>query len=153
MKPFVFNGATIRIEDGTAPRTAPAASGKPAAPTSALAFQPRARKTAKALPKAYAPPKKQADTRASAAAPVPAGSGQDAFRAFMAATNEKRKDKLEEKVASATTKNEGKEDAAATSDPALTASTASTAGQKHALEDADDKSESKRVKFAEDKEA
>lgn len=101
-EPFEFNGATLRIGDQSerakpsAPKgeaAAPAAS----APQSSLAFAPRARKPAKSLGKAYQPPKKAAATAASV--PTTGGQGQDSFRQFMTATNEKRKTNLDAKIA------------------------------------------------------
>lgn len=63
------------------------AAAVPAAPATSLGFQPRIRKTAKALPKAYHVPKAIASE-----APKPSGGqGQADFRAFMNKTNEERK--------------------------------------------------------------
>lgn len=103
-KPVEFNGASLAVktwDEAQAERPAPpaknpetsrnpaiAGTAGSAAPQSSLGFQPRIRKTAKALPKAYHVPK--------AAAPVDAGKpkenqGQADFRAFMNKTNAARK--------------------------------------------------------------
>ncbi|WOO76790.1 putative RNA-binding protein [Vanrija pseudolonga] len=101
-EPFEFNGATLRIGDQSE-RAKPSAPGGEAAapaasaPQSSLAFAPRARKPAKSLGKAYQPPKKAAATAASV--PTTGGQGQDSFRQFMTATNEKRKTNLDAKIA------------------------------------------------------
>lgn len=106
-EPLVFNAATLRIQDHPESKAAPvkpaaamaASTAQPvAAPTSSLAFAPRARKTNKAMGQAYRPPK----TAAATAAPAPTGgSGQDAFRSFMNTTNEARKKADEERKAAA----------------------------------------------------
>lgn len=103
-KPVQFDGAELTVKSwdeaqaerppppAKNPETSrnPAVSGTAgsAAPQSSLGFQPRIRKTAKALPKAYHVPK--------AVAPVEAekpkeNQGQADFRAFMNKTNEARK--------------------------------------------------------------
>jgi RNA recognition motif-containing protein len=139
--PFVFNGATLRIVDAAEARPESAAAGTAAksvasapakaTPHSSLAFQPRPRKTAKPLGGAYVPPRKAAATAPAAVS----GGGQDAFRAFMTATNDQRKDKLDELVAAAASK--AAETALAPAAPASDAAVpeALAAGQKHALEE------------------
>lgn len=103
-KPVQYNGAELSVktwDEAQAERPPPpaknpetsrnpavAGTAASAAPQSSLGFQPRIRKTAKALPKAYHVPK--------AVAPVEAekprtNQGQADFRAFMNKTNEARK--------------------------------------------------------------
>lgn len=103
-KPVQFNGAELAVktwDEAQAERPPPpaknpetsrnpavAGTAGSAAPQSSLGFQPRIRKTAKALPKAYHVPK--------AVAPLDAdkpkeNQGQADFRAFMNKTNEARK--------------------------------------------------------------
>jgi hypothetical protein len=160
-EPFVFNGTTLRIADfSEVPKVAKAPSnaggsgggsggsgttgGRAPLPSqSSLAFAPRTRKPAKALGKAYVAPKGGAATRPPPAAAVPRGSGQDAFRAFMSATNEQRKDRLVERVASASLTAPAAAAAvagtpAAPADAAPVSASTLNAGEKHSLDaDAD----------------
>lgn len=150
-EPFIFNGATIRIGE-RAPRNrpvAPAAAAAQAAPlpTSSLAFAPRARKPAKALPSAYHVPKAAAATAAIAAeAPIPqsGATGQDAFRAFMTATNEKRRDNLDEKIAG--TKSGADEQGEASAATPAESPDGKVAGTKRDAEGEGEGSEAKRAK-------
>lgn len=144
-EPLIYEGVTLRIVDATQHRPPPQApaAAKAAAPVpqTSLGFQPRQRKTAKPLGKAYVPPKKAQATAAPTA--TPAGSGQDAFRQFMTATNEQRKSVLDEKKVP----KETAEKAKAETEAGVTAESSSVAGQKHALDDgSEDGSEPKKAK-------
>lgn len=145
-KPVQFDGAELTVKSwdeaqaerppppAKNPETSrnPAVSGtaSSAAPQSSLGFQPRIRKTAKALPKAYHVPK--------AVAPVEAekpkeNQGQADFRAFMNKTNEARK-----AAAAATSGTGGAAPAAAESSP--------SSGKKRESEPAEDEPSGKKPK-------
>lgn len=103
-KPVQFNGAELSVktwDEAQAERPPPpaknpetsrnpavAGTAASAAPQSSLGFQPRIRKTAKALPKAYHVPKAVASVEAEKPR---TNQGQADFRAFMNKTNEARK--------------------------------------------------------------
>ncbi|BEI87723.1 uncharacterized protein CcaverHIS019_0104410 [Cutaneotrichosporon cavernicola] len=135
-----FNGATLRIQDHSESKTAPAkpaaamaaSTSKPEA-SSSLSFAPRPRKTNKAMGQAYRPPRAAA---ATAAAKPSGGSGQDQFRAFMNTTNEARKKADEEAKAKASADRAKRE----------AEWQAREADRKRALEDGEEGSEAKRPK-------
>lgn len=150
-EPFLFNGATVRIQDHPESKAAPskpaaamaASTSQPqAAPASALSFAPRPRKANKAMGGAYRPPRAATAT----AAPAPSGgSGQDAFRAFMNMTNESRKKADEERKAAAEAQREERAKLAqARREEAEKAK--EEKDKKRALEDGEEGGEAKRAK-------